>query len=64
MSEIRDATPPPGEWTDFFLAEIADRDGIIERLAGNVARKLVILEWIKNNVPKALELCPYKDADV
>lgn len=30
---IEDATPPPGEWTDFFLAEIAKRDAEIEEHA-------------------------------
>ena len=74
MTEIRDATPPPGEWTDYFLAQLAARDAEIEALQAKISEDrqtrwalrsrldavLAVLDWLKVNNPAALELCPYK----
>lgn len=60
MTEIRDATPPPGEWTDYFLIQIAERDAEIERLSNALSQRDAVLHWLAANNPSALELCPYK----
>lgn len=55
-----DATPPPGEWTDWFLSEIAEREAFIDRLRNEVSRRDAVLDWITDNAPQTLVLCPYK----
>jgi hypothetical protein len=57
-----DATPPPGQWTDFFLAEVADREATIAALRNEVSRRDAVLDWLAENHPKALDLCPWKIA--
>ena len=62
MTEIRDATPPPGEWTDYFLAEIAERDSEIEALRSTLDQRDAVLHWLEENHPRALDLGPWKIA--
>lgn len=43
------------------LAESAfDDEYVVERLNAEVARRDAVLDWIAKNMPRALELCPYK----
>ena len=59
---IKDATPPAGEWTDYFLAQIAEREAEIERLGNALSQRDAVLHWLEENPPKALDLCPWKIA--
>lgn len=52
MTEIHDATPA---WAKLDWAH-----GEIDRLRNEVDRRDVLLRWIAANMPRTLELCPYK----
>lgn len=57
---LQDATPPAGEWAEFFLASIKERDEEIAALRNEVNRRDGALIWLAENMPRALDLCPIK----
>ena len=57
-----DATPPRGEWTDFFLGQIRELDAEVERLRLALSHREAVLHWLEENHPRALDLCPWKIA--
>jgi hypothetical protein len=60
VSETQDATPPEGEWSEFFLGQIRRRDDEIAVLRNEISRREAVLLWLAENTPRSLELCPIK----